>query len=134
MENSRAKICRRCSRRSAEVVQEVGESGVAGRVSVVERPQGNGEGSLDRQLPQELYAVAKRMASAQLRLRLLEQQVVCMLEPERNRPNSRCSNQTDAVAARLGGDDDVRKRSRLRNGPGRNPLRVVRILPSMGKT
>src|SRR5215471_11310107 len=95
IENSRAKILLRLTRRSAEVVQEVGEGGIARRVPVGKLPQEQRSGTLGCQLLQEFYAVAKGMASAQLRLRLLEQQIVCLLAPEGIRHNSWCAN--DAV-------------------------------------
>ena len=94
IEDGRAKIFLRYTGRSAEVIQEVGEGGVAGRVCVGEPPEENRGGTLGGELPQKLQAVSKGVASAQLRLRLLEQQVVCLPALQQTRLHSRCTDHT----------------------------------------
>ena len=125
MENSRAKILSPATGGSAEIVQEVGKSRVACRVCIINLPQKVRVGSLRRQLPQELDAVTKRMASAQFRLRLLKQQVVCLLGLQQIRRNpGRCD----------GRDRDARQRARRWSGLGRNYVVPAHPLPCIGET
>src|SRR5262249_27390734 len=72
-------------------------------------------------------------APAQLRLRFLKQQIVCTPVLLVIGPNSRCIDQT-TVSAGSRADDQVRQRSRLRNGLGRNPPRLVGLLPGIRET
>ncbi len=125
MVTSRAKILSPAAGGSAEVVQEISKGRVACRVGVVNLTQSVRVGILRRQLPQELEAITKRMASAQLGLRFLKQQVVCLLGLQIIRQNP---GRVD------GRDGDARQRARLWNGFRRNSVVPVHALPGIGET